>query len=69
MDEGKPDTLVTSIRLPKKLHDEISVLAKDGHRSINQQMILTIEKGLEVLHQEQARSSDLRNVGHFSRLT
>lgn len=69
MEDNKPETLVTSIRIPKTVHEELSKLAKAGHRSINQQIVLTIETGLEALRREQSQSSGLRNAGRSSRLS
>ena len=41
------DTVQLGIRVPRKIRDAINKLAEDERRTINAQMLILIEEGLE----------------------
>jgi hypothetical protein len=40
-------TMIVSVRMPASLHDQVVRLAEVEHRSLSQQLIVLIEKGLQ----------------------
>jgi len=51
-------TIVVSVRMSPELRDRIKELARAGYRSMNQQILLLIDLGLEALNQSDTESAD-----------